>query len=302
MDCFLGSGTTTAVAQKLGRRWIGADINKGAIQLSAKRLQTIIEETATDQEDLDLGQDRVSPLQLSFTTWRVNDYDLQIQHNEAANLAVELLGVERTRTDSFFDGTLGKSLVKITSFTHPLTPLDLEEVKRELDARPDGDRSVTVVCLGIEIAAQAWVDEWNALRRGAAAVNKIQVIELRSDPKYGKFIRHEPARAKVKIERRKEKILVEIQDFISPTIVERLQQQAGVLSPKIDDWRAMVDCVMIDSVYDGKVFNVTLSDVPERKTDLVDGRYELAAPRGKTTAAVKIVNMLGEEVLVTGEC
>lgn len=28
LDCFIGSGTTANVAQKLGRRWIGADINK----------------------------------------------------------------------------------------------------------------------------------------------------------------------------------------------------------------------------------------------------------------------------------
>jgi len=32
LDCFVGSGTTAAMAQKLGRRWIGCDINKGAIQ------------------------------------------------------------------------------------------------------------------------------------------------------------------------------------------------------------------------------------------------------------------------------
>lgn len=31
-DCFMGSGTTQAVAMKLGRRFIGADINLGAIQ------------------------------------------------------------------------------------------------------------------------------------------------------------------------------------------------------------------------------------------------------------------------------
>ena len=42
LDCFLGSGTTAAVAQKLGRRWIGADINKGAIQTTIKRLQGVI--------------------------------------------------------------------------------------------------------------------------------------------------------------------------------------------------------------------------------------------------------------------
>ena len=42
LDCFIGSGTTAAVAQTLGRRWIGCDINRGAIQTSAKRLQTVI--------------------------------------------------------------------------------------------------------------------------------------------------------------------------------------------------------------------------------------------------------------------
>lgn len=71
------------------------------------------------------------------------------------------------------------------------------------------------------------------------------------------------------------------------------------MKPKIDDWRAMVDCVMIDTVYDGKVFNVLLSDVPEKKTDYVQGSYQLSVPDSDTTVAVKIIDMLGEEVLVT---
>lgn len=75
--------------------------------------------------------------------------------------------------------------------------------------------------------------------------------------------------------------------------------QTGVVEPRIADWRAMVDCVMIDASYDGEVFDITLSDVPERKTDLISGEYELPAPKGKTTIAVKIVDMLGEEVLET---
>jgi adenine-specific DNA-methyltransferase len=304
LDAFVGSGTTPAVTQKLGRRWIGCDINKGATQTTGKRLQAIIADQAAVSKDaqgdlgVETGDGAAKPAQASFTTWRVNDYDLQIQHNEAVNLAAELLGVERTRADGFFDGTLGQSLVKITPFAHPLTPLDLEDIRRELEARPDEDRGVTVVCLAMELTAQSWVDEWNALRKGAAAVNRIKVIELRTDPKYGKFLKHEPAKAKVRIARKNGKIVVEVQDFISPTIIERLGQQAGVVSPKIDDWRAMVDCVMIDPAYNGKVFNVALSDVPERKTDLVSGTYELAAPEKRTTVAVKIVDMLGEEVLV----
>lgn len=40
-DFFSGSGTTLAVAEKLGRRWIGADLSKFAINLGRKRLLEI---------------------------------------------------------------------------------------------------------------------------------------------------------------------------------------------------------------------------------------------------------------------
>ena len=307
LDCFVGTGTTTAVAQKRGRRWIGCDINKGAIQTTSKRLQTIIQEQIEEAKNKPLTlalspegekkEDKAQPAQTSFTVWRVNDYDLAIQHNEAVNLACEHIGIERMRTDAYFDGTYGKSLVKIVPFGHPLTPLDLEELRRELEARPDEDRPITVVCLGMELAAKAWVEDWNRLRKGKDAVNKISVIELRTDPKYGKFMKHEPSRAKVKIARKKDTITVEIEDFISPSIIERLSRRAGVTKPKIDDWRAMVDCVMIDTAYGGKVFNVVLADVPGKKSDLVKGSYELPTPDGDTTVAVKIIDMLGEEIL-----
>jgi hypothetical protein len=238
---------------------------------------------------------------LSFAVYRVNDYDLQIQHNEAVNLACEHIGVTRTRTDVYFDGTLGKRLAKIVPFGHPLTLLDLEELKKELAARPDEERDVVLVCLGKETTVDAWLEDWNRMRRKGDVPNKIEVIELRTDPKYGKFFVHQPAKAKVEICREGDKLVVEIQDFISPTIIERLKQQAGVLTPQINDWRSMVDCVVIDPAYNSKVFNITFSDVPEKKSDLVTGKYELLAPQGKTTVAVKIVDMLGEELLITKE-
>ncbi len=58
---------------------------------------------------------------------------------------------------------------------------------------------------------------------------------------------------------------------------------------------------MIDPSYGGEVFEVALSDVPEKKSDLVEGSYALEAPDGETTVAVKIIDMLGEEVLVVEE-
>ena len=44
-----------------------------------------------------------------------------------------------------------------------------------------------------------------------------------------------------------------------------------------------------------------VSDVPEKKDDLVSGKYELPAPKGKTKVAVKIIEMLGEEVIESNE-
>ena len=220
LDCFVGSGTTAAVAQKLGRRWIAADVNKGAIQTTSKRLQAIItqqiEAIAAPQQLPLSSQERgpggeVPPAALSFSVYRVNDYDLQIQHNEAINLAVEMIGIESLKTDAFFDGALGRRLVKIIPFNHPLTLLDLQLLQDELAARPDEERDVVLVCLGKETTVDAWLAEYNKRR----PVNKIEIIELRTDQKYGKFFVHQPAQAQVQIERQDGKIVVEIEDFIS---------------------------------------------------------------------------------------
>ena len=50
LHCFIGSGTTPQLyTQKLGRRWIGCDMNKGAIQTTVKRIQDITIEQMTEK-------------------------------------------------------------------------------------------------------------------------------------------------------------------------------------------------------------------------------------------------------------
>ncbi|MBP6651989.1 MAG: site-specific DNA-methyltransferase [Xylophilus sp.] len=300
LDCFIGSGTTAAVAQKLGRRWIGCDINKGAIQTTAKRLQGVMHQqaqaqAATTQGELVPKDDApATPAQLAFSTWRVNDYDLHIQHNEAVELACQHLGITRTRTDPFFDGTRGTMLAKIIPLNHPLTPLDLEALRTELKNRPEEERDLLVVSLGQEHAARAWVEHYNHNR----PINKIHLIELRTDRKAGGFIKHEPMSVQTHLGRDGDRLVVQIDDVVSPSIIARLDLQEGIFRAQIPDWRAVVDCILIDACHDGAVFNVTLADVPARKQDLVSGRYELPAPPSGSAVAVKVIDMLGEERVV----
>ena len=304
LDCFVGSGTTPVAAQRMGRRWIGCDINKGAIQTTAKRMQELMRIWASkaglpqQSELIAKEEDLPGPAQLAFSTYRVNDYDLQIQHNEAVELACQHLGVTRTRTDPYFDGTQGGRLVKIVPFNHPLTPLDLEALRTELKTRPTEERDIMLVCLGWQHDARAWVDTYNRNR----PVNKLHVVELRSDRKHGGIIRHEPLSASVTARRQGDgteaRLVVEVQDVVSPSIMQRLNMAQGVFRAQITDWRAVVDCILIDTQHDGELFNVALADVPERKQDFVDGRYELFAPPAGSLVAVKIIDMLGEELVI----
>ncbi len=301
LDCFIGSGTTAAVAQKLGRRWIACDLNKGAVQLTSKRLQGIIKNQISDKKgdkQLALLKENSLPKYTSFAVYKVNDYDLKILETEAIELAVQHIGIQRTRTDSFFDGTFGKELVKIIDFNHPLTLLDLQLIQEELEKRPNEDRNITIVCLGKELSVDPWIEEWNKKH----PINKLNVIELKTNPKYGSFLIHKPDEAKVRIERTdKTKGKVVIEDFISPTIIERLNMDNKLFKIKIPDFRSMIDTVLIDNNYDGKTFHIVYSDVPEKKDDLIKGEYEIEISENKTVVAVKIIDMLGEEVIITEE-
>jgi len=296
LDCFLGSGTISTVAQKLGKKWIGCDINKGAIQTTSKRLQNVIKEQIKEikKEKSKLDLEEKKTYFTSFSHYKINDYDLQIQHNELKLLVYEHIGVKKLATDSFFDGTLGTELVKIIPFNHPLSLLDLQLVKTELEKRKDETRNIVLVSLGMEVKVKTAIDDYNKLR----PVNKIRTIELRTDKKYGSFFVHKPAQAEVEISKVKDKGKVIIKDFISPTIIQRLNIDSKLFQAQIKDFRSQIDVVLIDTDYNGEVFNICISDVPEKKKDFVKGEYEFAIKNKDLKIAVKIIDMLGEEVLI----
>ncbi len=129
-------------------------------------------------------------------------------------------------------------------------------------------------CLSGKLAVAPWIEERNKKH----PVNKIRVIELKTDKKYGGFLIHKPASANVKIERKDSKALIEILCFISPIIVERLNIDNNIFKIKIPDFKYMIDCVLIDNNYDANIFRIVYSDIPEKKDCLIKGKYEIEIP------------------------
>ena len=271
LDCFVGSGTTAVAAEKLGRRWIAADLNKGAIQTTMKRIQTCIDEPR------------------GIAHYRINNYDAST-HLERRNIIIKKCGVQIDRQAQFFDGTLDGTLVKIVDLTKPLTFLDIQHIKDELDKRPDEERNITVLCYGSESGMLDEIDNWNRLH----PINKIMVREIGSE---GVTI-FEPAQAKVNFEREGQSVTITIADYISPTICDRLDLDRTIFDEHIEDFRAQIDCILIDTDYTGEYFKIVEIDVPEKKEDFIEGEYTVSLPRPEARAAVKIIDMLGEETVV----
>ena len=71
----------------------------------------------------------------------------------------------------------------------------------------------------------------------------------------------------------------------------------AIFDEQIDDFRAQIDCVLIDTDYTGEHFTIVESDVPEKKTDFVKGEYTVSLPRPDARIAVKIIDMLREETV-----
>ncbi len=272
LDCFCGSGTTAAVAEKLNRRWIMADLNKGAIQTTVKRLQKAHAENEGGK----------------LIHYRVNNYDATKQ-NALKKVIIAKYGIQSDRKDLFFDGTVGGQLAKIVELDKPLTVLDIQNIKEEIRSnRPEDTRNVVVFCNGSEI------ETLEALEKEKSPINRIVALDIQRDSVFT----NQPAEAEVEVRKAGKRVQIEISDYISPTILARLDVDRTLLDEQIDDFRAQIDYVLIDTDYREEYFQIMESDVPRAKSDLIKGAYDLPLPRANATVAVKIVDMVGEEVLV----
>ena len=210
---------------------------------------------------------------------------------ERRGIVIKKYGVQTDRQEGFFDGTLDGTLVKIIDLTKPLTPLDIQTIKDELENRPDESRNITVFCYGTNSNIQAELKEENRRR----AVNKIFVRDIGSEG----ITTFEPASAEVNFKREGDSVKITIAEYISPTILARMDIDRTIFDEQIDDFRAQIDCVLIDTDYTGEHFNIVLSDVPAKKDDFVEGEYTVSLPHPEAHVAVKIIDMLGEETIVT---
>lgn len=276
-DCFMGSGTTQAVAMKLGRRFIGADINLGSIQTTTKRLLSISRELK--------GYDGVSS---GFEVYNVNNYDFFRNPLEARDLLIEALEIQPFSQGGIWDGELDGRMVKIMPVNRIATKADLEELKANLPYKTYEKRKeenprqpvelITIVCMGHEPDLKASLEQ--SLADYKVDVQIVDILRDKSDLQLKR-------EAEAEIVREGNKLV--IRSFYPMNLMQKLSLQKEY----VEDWKQLVESIMIDWNYDGVVMEPAITDVPDKKS-LVLGVYDI--PDNAGTIKVKITDLLSESL------
>jgi adenine-specific DNA-methyltransferase len=276
-DSFMGSGTTQVMALKLGRRFIGADINLGAIQTTTKRLINITNELKSQLQD--------EVKYTGFSVYNVNHYDVFRNPIEAKDILIKALEIQPLPNNNIYDGEKDGRMVKIMPINRIATRADLTELINNFDYKAFEKsyeknpgkpvESLLLVCMGHEPDLSA------ALQSAVAYKLDIEVVDILRDKSNLEFKRD--AEAEIVVEGGK----LLIREFYPMNLLQKL----SLMKENVENWKELVDSVMIDFNYDGAVFEPQIVDVPEG-TDLVKGIYNIPATAG--TIRVKITDLLSE--------
>jgi DNA modification methylase len=135
-DFFCGSGTTAAVAEKLGRKWITSDLGKFAIHTTRKRLIGVQRQLKAENKNyrafeiLNLGKYERQHYIGVNPNLRDVEKQQQLEAKEAAFLDLILHAYRAEKTEGFqtFHGKKAGRLVAVGAVNLPVTRLFVEEV------------------------------------------------------------------------------------------------------------------------------------------------------------------------------
>lgn len=279
LDFFMGSGTTQAVALKLGRRFIGADINLGAVQTTTKRLLKV-----ADELNASVLKSEVKPV--GFEIFNVNHYDVFRNPVEAKELLIETLEVQRLEFSTVFDGEKDGRMVKIMPVNRIATRADLNELiagfdyqawQRKQNENPNRPvEKITLVCMGHEPGLAAQLQMANPQFK-----IDVEVVDILRDKSDLEFKRDSQAKVVIKNGE------LVIDKFYPMNLLQKLSLQ----KESVEDWKELVESVLIDWNYDGAVLQPAVVDIPG-KNEMVKGAYMVPGDAG--TVRVKITDLLSE--------
>jgi adenine-specific DNA-methyltransferase len=219
-DFFGGSGTTACVAEKLGRKWIVADLGKFAVHTTRKRMIAVQRQLKTEGKDyrafeiLNLGKYERRHYVGVNTNLREAEQQKQLVEKEAKFVELILRAYRAEKADGFncFQGKRSGRLVSVGPVNLPVTRLFVEEIILECRQK----HITRVDMLGFEFEMGLFPNVLDEARsKGIDIAPKYipaEVFDKRAVDK-GQVVFHDVAAIEVKPHVKKSTVAVELTDF-----------------------------------------------------------------------------------------
>lgn len=293
LDCFCGSGTTAAVAEKLNRRWITCDLGRFAIHTARKRILSIPNVRPFIVQNLGKYERQA---------WQQDEFGADASGLVEAytRFILELYRAQPLNGFAWLHGLKAGRVTHVGAVDSPVTLADVRSLLIEWrkNLGKTGARETGIDILGWEFAldmnetakqqaAEAGVDlrfltiPREVLEKKAVEQGDIQFFEL--------------AALDVKETIKKRELSLTLANFIAP--LEYVPQE---IRQKITRWDAWIDYWAVDFDFKGDTFHNQWQSYRTRKNK----KLELTAKHiyeetGTYTVQVKVIDILGNDTTRT---
>lgn len=297
LDCFVGSGTTAAKAEKMGRRWIGCDLGRFAIHTTRKRLLQI--DGCKPFVVQNLGK-------YERQAWRGAEFenvkDVQAKEVAYRKFILDLYHAEPVNGHIWLHGIRAGKMVHVGGVDAPVTFDDVKricaEVWKAAGKGKDSPKKAAVDILGWDFGFEV-----NETAKQLAAEAKVQAkfkhipreVMERQAVDAGDIHFYELAALDVKVSINKKSVAVQLKDFMMPQddVPEDIRKAVKKWSQWIDYWA--IDWDYKDDTFHNMWQSYRTKKAPELQPKITN-KYE---DKGKYTIVIKVIDILGNDTTKT---
>lgn len=291
LDCFCGSGTTPAVAEKLGRRWIAADLGRFAIHTTRKRLLTI--DSVRPFVVQNLGKYERQLWQKSI--FGPEERELQARYLQ---FILKLYHAQPLTGNLWLHGIKAQRGVHIGSIDAPITEADVRmtvaEWRRALGEKPTK---------GIDFLGWEFAFELNEITKQQATLTGADLRFLRiprevleqKAVEQGDIQFFELAALFVTATVQERTLTLKLTNFVLP-----LDYVPAEIQAKVTNWEAWIDYWAVDFAFKKDTFHNEWQSYRTHKANKIQTQvvYTYETP-GTYQVQVKVIDLLGNDTTKT---
>jgi DNA modification methylase len=304
LDCFVGSGTTASVAEKLNRRWIACDLSRFAIHTTRKRLLGIPGVKPLIVQNLG-KYERQAWQKAEFPASGKDQLDEQRQRECAyRKFVLDLYHATPMTGYAWLHGTKGGLMVHVGAVDAPVTLADVKAIARETwKAVGSGKGAPTKA--GVDILGWEFAFEVNELARTVAAESRVDVsfkkipreVLDKKAVEQGDVKFFELGALSVDAKQKGREVALKLTDFVIPT--DDIPEEAR---KAIKHWSQLVDYWAVDWDYRNDTFHNQWQSYRTRQGPKIELETEhLYSEPGKYAIQVKVIDILGNDTTKTLE-